>query len=151
MIDLRQADIELHAKLGIPVDLRGRAGVRRVDDREARDLLGVRNHHGDLSGVLYPRINPATGREVGYRIRRDHPEIENGRPKAKYLSSIDRAHLYFAPDTDVLLNDVATTAIFGESEKFVLAITDAARRAGRRVLAVGTGGCWGWKGRIGKT
>ena len=38
-----------------------------------------------------------------------------------------------------------------EAEKSVLSVTAAAAQLGRSVLAIGLGGCWGWRGRIGKT
>jgi hypothetical protein len=41
--------------------------------------------------------------------------------------------------------------IIPEAEKSSLAIMAAGARAERRVLAVGCGGCWSWRGRIGKT
>ena len=75
------ADLARHAALGIPAELLEQAGVRRVDDAEVRSLLGLARHHGDLSGVLYPRIHPVQKREQGYRVRRDRPEMEGGRPR----------------------------------------------------------------------
>src|SRR6476469_9398208 len=86
---LHEHDLELHAQLGIGPELLAEAGVRRVDDREARERLGG-NHRGDLSGVLYPRRHPLNGHELGYRVRRDHPELETGQRENKYLSSVDR-------------------------------------------------------------
>ena len=38
-----------------------------------------------------------------------------------------------------------------ESEKSALAITAWAQRTGIKILPIGLGGCWGWRGRIGKT
>jgi len=101
--------------------------------------------------VLYPRRHPLNGHELGYRVRRDHPEMENGQPQNKYLSSVDRAHLFFAPGAAALLGDASAPAALVESEKAALALTAAAVRARRTVLAVALGGCWGWRGRIGKT
>ena len=150
-MSLSAADLDRHATLGIDAELLARAGVRRGTDRENRELLGLPRHRGDLAGVVYPRIHPATGRPVGYRIRRDNPEIEAGKPRAKYLSSIDRAHLYFPPAAGAWLGDVTVPVALMESEKATLALAAAAQRAGRRVLPIGLGGAWGWKARIGKT
>ena len=87
---LREADHEMFARLGIPLDLLDAAGVRRVTDAAARGLLGI-SHRGDLAGLLYPRRDPASGQDRGYRLRRDHPEIDtNGTLHDKYLSSVDR-------------------------------------------------------------
>lgn len=146
---LTTADVELHARIGVPSDLLEVAQVRRVTDAEARGLLGVQ-WRGDMAGIVYPHIHPVSGRPVGYRVRRDHPEIEGGKPKAKYLSSVDRAHLFFPPGAGALLTDTSVAIVVVEAEKSALAITAAATRAGRRLLPIGIGGAWGWKGRIGR-
>ena len=148
---LTPTDLAAHAALGITADLLARAQVRRVDDLDARERL-TSQHPGDLSGILYPYLHRKNGHATTYRLRRDHPEIENGKAKDKYLSAWgDRKHLYFPPACAALLADVTVEVIIAEAEKSVLAITCAAERVGRSVLAVGTGGCWGWRGRIGKT
>ncbi len=147
---LRPADIERHHLLGIPAGLLDLAQVRRVTDPEARALLSSK-HPGDLAGIVYPYADPQSGQSSSCRVRRDHPEIENGKPTAKYLSAYgDRRHLYFAPGAAALLADTTTPVVVVEAEKSVLALTAAAARAGRPLLAIGTGGCWGWRGRIGK-
>jgi hypothetical protein len=48
------------------------------------------------------------------------------------------------------VNDSTVTIILVESEKATLALTGWAERTGRKVLPVGLGGCWGFRGRIGK-
>lgn len=146
---LRPADLELHARLGIPPELLA-AVASRVNDREARDQLGVK-HTGDLAGVLYARLDPETGGARGYRLRRDHPEVEHGRPINKYLSSCDKPAFFFAPDVAPLLLDLSVSVVLVEAEKSALTVTASAIRSSRRVLAIGMGGCWGWRGRIGKT
>lgn len=150
-VSLTTADLALHLRLGIPSELLAAAGVHRVTDREARNLLTSR-HSGDLAGVCYPYNNPLTGDTQTYRVRRDHPEMEGGKPVAKYLSAYgDAKHLYFGPGSGPLLTEISTTVVLVEAEKSVLAVTEAARRSGRSMLVIGTGGCWGWRGRIGKT
>jgi hypothetical protein len=149
-LNLTAADVAAHAALGITPDILERAQVRRVDDFDARERL-TSKHPGDLSGILYPYLSPTNGHVTTYRLRRDHPEIEQGKPKDKYLSAWgDRKRLYFPPDPAALLGDVSAPVIIVEAEKSVLAIASAAASIGRAVLAVGTGGCWGWRGRIGK-
>jgi len=145
-------DLELHERLGIDGDLLLRAGVRRVSDREARDRLSVNGQAGDYSGVEYPYIHPVTGYRVTSRIRLDHPPLKvNGSPDGKYRTPFgDNRHLYFVPDVDNLLGDTSVMVVIVESEKAALAVTAAAHRAGRRVLVIACGGCWGWTGRIGK-
>jgi len=149
---LTVADLAFHAALGIDAALLERAGVERVSDREARELLSMNGRHGEMSGIVYPYLDPDTGRPTTRRLRRDHPEIEGGKPKDKYLSAFgDAKHLYFPPDAAPLLADTSVLVVEVEAEKSALALTAAATRAGRRVLVIGTGGCWGWRGRIGKT
>ncbi len=148
---LRLADLAMFERLGIPPELLEQAGVVRVTDAQARALLSSR-HSGDLAGVVYPYHDPAAGARLTCRVRRDHPEIENGKPRDKYLSAFgDSKHLFFPPGAGELLADTSASIIIVEAEKSVLAIMAAAERTGRRVLAMGTGGCWGWRGRIGKT
>lgn len=149
LADLTDADLELHARLGISDVLLAAAGVRRVSDAEARALLGV-NHRGDLSGLLYPRLDPVSGRPFAFRVRRDHPEMEGGRPRAKYIASVDRHRLYLPPGLAVLLDDISVTAVIVEAEKSALALFASAQRTDRQLLPIGIGGCWGWRGRIGK-
>jgi putative DNA primase/helicase len=148
---LTPADLAAHRALGIDVDLLERLQVHRVDDAEARRLLACINRPGDMAGIAYPYFLPWLGRTATYRVRRDRPEVEKGRPKHKYLSPVGgRPHLYFAvTDTDALA-DTTIPLVVVEAEKSVLAITSAARRVGRSLLVVGLGGCWGWRGRIGK-
>ena len=150
-MNLTPTDLAAHARLGITPDLLARAQVRRVNDFDARERL-TSKHPGDLSGVLYPYLHPKTGHATTYRLRRDHPEMEHGKPKDKYLSAWgDRRRLYFPPDCAALLADVTVAVVIAEAEKSVLSIMCAAEKVGRTVLAIGTGGCWGWRGRIGKT
>src|SRR5262245_25621921 len=67
-------------------------GIRDVTSLEARQF-GIQ-YRGDLAGILYPCWG-ADGTIKGYRVRRDNPEVENGKPKAKYVQSADRPHLFF--------------------------------------------------------
>ena len=150
-VSLTPADLSAHAALGITPEMLAAAQVRRVDDIDARERL-TSKHPGDLAGILYPYLSATNGRATTYRLRRDHPEMENGKPKDKYLSAWgDAKRLYFPPNCAALLADVDADVIIAEAEKSVLAIACAAESAGRLVLPVGTGGCWGWRGRIGKT
>ncbi len=151
-LTLTAADVALHQRLGITTEWLEAAKVRRVDDREARELLNQSRRPGSLAGIVYPYVDPRTQRAVTYRVRRDNPEIEDGKPKQKYLSPHgDRSHLYFPPDCSERLTDTTTSVIIVEAEKSVLSVMCAADRVHRAVLAIGLGGCWGWRGRIGKT
>lgn len=147
---LSAADIEAFERLRIPADLIGRARVERVTDQEAREKYGI-NGYGDRAGIVFPYFDPAKGHRRTARLRRDNPEIEDGKPKNKYISAYgDRRHLYFVPGCGNLLGDTAVPIVLVEAEKSALALTAWAERTGRKILPVAMGGCWGWRGRIGK-
>src|SRR5262249_54470758 len=123
-------------------------------DKEAHDQgFGLRlSSAADLSGIMFPYIDPATGHMVGARLRRDNPEQEqNGKPKNKYIFTYgDRQHLYFPPRSKDLLSDTSVPVILVEAEKSSLSLLTLSQISGRRLLPIATGGCWGWWGRIGK-
>jgi hypothetical protein len=58
--------------------------------------------------------------------------------------------LYFGVGSERYLQDARVQGVIVESEKSVLAIASAAIRVGRSLLIIGTGGCNGWQGKIGK-
>ena len=151
MVTLSPLDLQQHERLGITADVLERYQVRRVSDDEARDVLGLNGRPGSMAGVVYPYFVPGTPHAVTHRLRRDHPETEGGRPKNKYLSAIgDRKHLYFGVTEAALLADVTIPVVPVEAEKSVLAVLALSRRTGRPLLPIGLGGCWGWRGRVGK-
>src|SRR5262249_14603742 len=79
--------------------------IRRVTDYEARNDCGIHAvKDGDLSGMVYPVF----GRDhliKAYRIRRDNPEIEDGKPKNKWVYSTDPLHVFFEQSTAPLVSD----------------------------------------------
>lgn len=148
---LTDSDLQMFARIRVPSELLDEAHIERVDDPTARELLSLNGRTGDLAGILFPYTNPIDDRVRAYRLRRDNPECEDDKPRNKYLRSFgDRPCLYFPPDCRHLLNNPSTPVIFVESEKAVLACTHWAQRTGRTNLFIGCGGCWGWRGRIGK-
>jgi hypothetical protein len=148
---LRPSDLAMFEHLGIGPELLARGQVRRVTDNEAREWYGIRVH-GDMTGIVFPYIDPETGRRVTARLRRDNPEIEAGKERNKYVSPYgDRKHLYFPPGAGAKLQNPDTVMLLVESEKAALALTAWAERMGlENLVALGLGGCWGWRGRIGK-
>jgi len=138
--------------LRIPAELVAAAGIERVTDQQAREGFGITGK-GDMSGLVFPYFIPGNGNyRSTCRLRRDHPEIENGKPKNKYVSPFgDNRHLYFPPGAADSLEDQRTEIVFVESEKAAIAVLAWARRRGRSFVPIATGGCWGWRGRIGKT
>jgi len=148
--NLTAADLAMFSRLGIPVELLSQAHIERVTDRDAREKYGIKGA-GDMGGIVFPYINPAEGRRWTGRVRRDNPELEAGKLKNKYVSAYgDRRHLFFPPESAELLTDITVPLVLVEAEKSALALTAWAERTGRRILPVGMGGCWGWRGRIGK-
>ena len=147
---LNQRDLAMFRKLGIGPELLTQAGVERVSDLEARDTYGT-NGYGDRAGLVFPYFDPVDGQRRTARLRRDNPEIEDGKPKNKYISAYgDRRHLYFVPGCSNLLDDHAVPIVLVEAEKSALALTAWAERSGRKIIPVAMGGCWGWRGRVGK-
>jgi hypothetical protein len=148
---LLPGDVEIFSAIQVPLEILERAQVRRVSHQEAQEVCGIRYRSQHLEGLAFPYLNPRNGLVLTWRVRRDHPEWEQGNPKAKYLSPPDRKHLYFPPDSLRWLNDISTPVIFVEAEKSALAILASCERSSRPALPVALGGCWGWKGTIGKT
>ena len=150
---LTARDLQMFAAVGVSANTVALAQVRRVTHEEARFVCGLRYRSDHLEGLAFPYLTPHDHRVVAWRVRRDHPEVEaDGTPIAKYISSPDRKHLYFGPDSAAKLADTTTSVIIVESEKAVLALLEAEGRTGRRpALLIGCGGCWGWRGVIGTT
>jgi hypothetical protein len=136
---------------GITDELLGKSGVRSVTDQEAREAGIVGPKSSDLSGLLYEYRHPASGALRAVRVRRDNPEIENGKPKAKYRASRDPNCLYFPPIPKEFLYDTNILVVIVEAQSSALATLAALARLGRQVLTIATGGAWNWRGRIGKT
>lgn len=148
---LSQADLKMFACFAIPPELLEQAYVVRVTDDEARSFGIQFSSAANLSGILFPYFDPLNVlHRVTARLRRDHPDLEGGKPKNKYLCpSKDRRHLYFVPGCSELVKDTAVPVVLVEAEKSVLALTAWSKRTGRKILPVGMGGSWSWRGRIG--
>lgn len=147
------ADLDAHDRLGIARDVLAGALVRRVSDAEARDAPIGLTGRGNYAGIVYPYIDPATGYAVGHRVRRDHPEMTaDGRPDRKYLTPYgDHRHLYLSAVGSAGLSHVRAPVVIVESEKAALMLASVAARTGCALAPVAMGGCWGWRGRIGRT
>jgi len=149
---LSSGDLALFEKIGVGPELLIRAQIARVGDREARELLSANGASGDFSGILFPIISPVSGFRQSYVVRRDHPELENGKAKDKYRRAYgDRSHLYCGPGAAAVLKDLSVPAVLVEAQKSVLALEAWGERTGRKIFPLGTGGCWSWRGRIGRT
>ncbi len=148
---LTQADLAKFHGLGVSTELLVRAHIRRVTDREARDLYGITGScTKDMGGIVFPYFSAATGARVTARVRRDHPESEDGKEQNKYVSAYgDRKHCYFLSGAAGKLRDPDTAVVLVEAEKSALALTAWAERTATNIVPIAMGGCWGWRGRIG--
>jgi P4 family phage/plasmid primase-like protien len=130
--------------------------LRRVNSIDGSAAMG-RNGAGDFAGLLIPNVWPGSDYIREYRLRRDHPEIENGKPKMKYVAPPGRGNLlYFPIGTDpAWLSDTELPIILTEGEFKAIALGRAAshdwKKAEPRFLAAGLSGVWNWKGTIGKS
>jgi len=136
----------LHA-FGITDEWIESAGIYRVTDAQAREQ-GFESERGrDLSGIVFP-YRDRTGVEFNARLRRDHPEQENGKTENKYISKPgDRYErgLYWPPSAHALLKKPKTEVVLVEAEKSALACQAAAERAGRNLISLAMGGYSGWR------
>ena len=151
-MNLRPADLAMFDKLRIPADLVELAGIERVTNHDARETYGIKGG-GDMAGILFPYFDPesmANGRRRTYiRIRRDYPEMEDGKARKKYVSPYgDPKHFYFPPCPE-LFADTSVPIVLVEAEKSALALLAWSRRVGRKLLPLAMGGCWGWRGKVG--
>src|SRR5437667_12669433 len=94
---LPPSDLEIFSDLGITAELLNQARIERVTDREAREKYGIVGY-GDMSGVVFPYMDPMTGHRWSARLRRDNPEMEWGKPGNKHISAYgDRREPYLLP------------------------------------------------------
>jgi hypothetical protein len=149
-VNLTTVDLQKFEVLGIGPELLEQACVERVTDAEARREYGV-TLGGDMSGIVFPYFSPMDGLRRTCRLRRDHPEIERGKPRRKYVVAYgDRRHLYFVPGCAELVSDDSVPVVLVEAEKSALALVAWAERIQQKLLPIAMGGCFGWRGRIGQ-
>jgi hypothetical protein len=121
------------------------AMIIRVTNAQARMLGIVGKTDQDMSGVAFPYIDPVTGEAITHRIRRDNPEIKDGKSDGKYMCPAGKQRaLYFPPGAREMLEEPGTPVVLAEAEKSSLALTAWAVRNKLKLLAVAMGGCWGW-------
>jgi hypothetical protein len=144
---LTTAHAEHLAQFRIRPEMLADAGVCSVASSEAREILGINGHRDvDLSGILFPYRHPVAGERNGGRIRLDTPLADGG----KYISEPGCRHLFFPPFPKEWLADTSVPVLICEAEKSGLALQALANRAGRPMLVIAIGGCWGWKRKVGK-
>jgi putative DNA primase/helicase len=153
---LTRADYDALATRWIDRDTATQHFIRRADSATGSAVVGRNGRGGgDYSGLLIPYLLPGTGQIRDYRLRRDHPDVERGKPRAKYVSPPGRGNmLYFPVGTDpAWLMDSSLPVVITEGEFKTMALMRAALhdRDRPRWLSVGLGGVWNWRGRIGRT
>jgi len=153
---LTKADYKALEARWITPELADLARIRRVDDQEGAAVLS-RNGHGNYSGQLLQYFLPGAPYPHEYRVRLDHPDMVDGKPK-KYLAPPGGGNrLYFPPGIDPKwLADPLIPIVIVEGEFKTLALWRLARHglsAGvpPRFIPVGIPGVWNWRGKIGKT
>lgn len=131
-----------------------RFGLYRVDSFEGADLVG-RDNREDYTGVVFPVYGPGSSNPQEYYLRRDHPPMEKGKPKGKYLAPPGRGNrILFGPNESVkVLGDTERPIILVEGLKKLVAAYRLARHGVElpQFLACGLSGVWNWRGTTGKT
>jgi hypothetical protein len=143
------ADRAMFSKLRIPKELLAEAGVRRVTHSEAW-CMGFRpGTNLRMDGILYPCLD-SEGNFINGRIRLDKPAVVRGKVKNKYRTlsaKVAQRALCFLRSQ--FTEDIEGVGVV-ESEKAMLALTAESHRAGRKILWVAMGGCWGmWEKKAG--
>lgn len=154
MTPLTESDKLTFYRLGISASIIERARLARVTTAEAEELGVKLDCEG---GLLFPYFAPpngtATPQRWTCRIRQDKPPRDReGKFERKYLSPYgDRRHLYVAPCDPAWVDDKRTPVVIVEAEKSALAGLRWSEDHDRPLIWVATGGCFGWRGKIGKT
>ena len=131
------------------------ANIQRIGHFDGKELTG--NSAKDLAGLAIPYFEPGNGLVLGYRIRRDHPEIKikpDGSKKEdnKYINAPGFRHIYVPPT--ITKTDLANTnlpVIIAEGEFKALAALRLSRHNSPqlRFLPIGIAGAYNWQGKIG--
>src|SRR5258708_3488629 len=99
---LIESDYPQLADCWITREIADTAMLRRVNDQEGREVVGQKGKR-DCAGLLYPYYWPGDVSPVSYRVRRDHPDMVQGKdgtvkPDRKYLGAPGGGnHLYIPP------------------------------------------------------
>jgi len=91
---LTAADLEALAARWIDKDTAKAQMLRRVASLDGKALIAA-NGRGDYSGLLIPYVWPGTEHIREYRLRRDHPEVKDGKPNL--ISFQFESGVYIAP------------------------------------------------------
>lgn len=160
---LGEADYAALEARWITRDAADAALLRRVDSPQGAEFVGQAGRAGDYAGILIPYLWPGDGSVRDYRLRRDHPDLEQGadgkiKPRRKYLSPPGRSNmLYLPPQVEPgLIDDEGLPIVLTEGEFKTLALWrlawhgrgDAAETPA--FLPMGLQGVYSWRGVVGK-
>lgn len=130
---LTEVDKQLFRSLRVADDVLLRSGTDRAED-------GIRFPY-------FPLLSNGNGcGPLTYRIRLDKPTGDG-----KYRSEPGRHHLYFAPVKPEWIKDKSTPVVFVEAEKSALMLLSFTEAHSIPLIPIATGGCWGFRGTVGKT
>jgi hypothetical protein len=132
-------------RLTISYAIQERARLRRVTQAEGFEEFGVKLE--SPGAIVFPYFLPWNGSHcVTCRAR------EDGKIERKYKAPYgDARHLYFAPVDLRWFENKSVPLFFVEAEKSSLAVLRFAEDHKFELVPVALGGCWSWRGRIGKT
>lgn len=159
--NLTDADFQKLRGGFIPPELATAAGLFRVNDIDGADLIGrTPNAKQRFDGIVFPYFNPLDKNLREYCLRRDFPELEQGKDgqpkiKQKYLHSRGARNMFYFPPniTAEHLQNEQLPAVITEGEKKTLALHHlaTAESDGLRFAAIGLSGVWNFRGTVGKT
>ena len=154
------SDLTLLSKFWLTPEIVEDAAIRRVDDSEAREILGRNAKGGNCAGLAFPYRWP--GRDwLGVRVRLDRPDLEQDeegelRECLKYLDQrCLRGRLYIPPGVSTdMLSETGLPVVLTVGETGALALWRLARHKREeseapRFLSVGLQHPWGWRGKTG--
>lgn len=125
----------------------------RVSSMEGAELVG-RTDREDYAGIAFPVYWPGHPTPRERFLRRDHPSIENGKPKQKYLAPPGRGNmLLFGPgESAEAVEDTARPIVLVEGLKKLCAAYRLSRweTTVPRFLPCAISGVWNWRGTTGK-
>ena len=141
----------------ITAELADRAGLFRVDSAEGRRLVGRKDSNRDYAGVVFPYYLSGNEDSREYRLRRDHPDLEQRgsevKEKAKYLSPPGGGNrFYFPPGVSLeWLAAVNVPIVMCEGEKKCLALSRLGLdHPDPSFIPISVAGVWNWRGVVGK-
>jgi hypothetical protein len=156
---LTDADYATLLHSWITPEIANQAMLRRVDAQDGREVIGQKGRR-NCAGILFPYYWPGEMRPFIYRVRRDRPELVQGKngqlkPDRKYLGAPGSGNRLYVPPGITLeqLADPTVPVVLVEGEKKALALWRLANHQSERprFIPIAISGVWNWLGTKGKT